>query len=618
MTQTDALPTDALVVYLSCEFGLTQNLPIYSGGLGMLAGDHLKAASDLGVPLVGVGLFYAHGYFRQELSPDGHQVAAYDRNDPAQMPLQLVTDAAGEPLEVAVTLVGEAVRLRVWRYDVGTVPLYLLDTDVEGNSADARAITDTLYGGDRITRIRQEMVLGVGAWRLLRALKQAPTVLHLNEGHSAFVQVERLRELVNVKGMTLDEGLDALRRGCVFTTHTPVPAGNEQFTTELISEYLTPILTEIGLPLSRFLELGRVTPDGDGFGMTPFALRTTQAANGVAQLHGEVAREMWAPMWPDLKVKDVPIGAVTNGVHAPTWTGRPVAALLEGAGIDVAARPQDTPWGSARDIDAAAVWAAKNTARQELITALPGALEGTGASDADIATAAGLHPDALTIGFARRFATYKRAGLLFSDLARLERLVGDAERPVQVLFAGKAHPADSEGQALMAHVVEWTRTSALRDRMVFLVGYDMDLAQRLVAGVDVWLNNPRRPQEASGTSGMKAALNGALNVSIPDGWWPEADPGTGWTIGDEAWAEQGVERDAKDAESLYALLEGEVVPTFYDRDADGVPVRWIEMSRNAIAGAGEFFTTARMVDQYVREYYVPADRASRALPTGGL
>ncbi len=618
MAATHDLPDDALVVYLSLEFGVSQELPVYSGGLGMLAGDHLKSASDLNLPLVAVGLFYAHGYFRQELSPDGRQVAAYARNVPGDMPLQLVTDEAGEPLEVSLELDGEVVRVRAWRHDVGVVPLYLLDTDVEGNSPDVRAITDTLYGGDRETRIRQELVLGVGAWRLMRLLKKRPTVLHLNEGHSAFVQVERLRELVKVKGMPLGEAVEAVATGCVFTTHTPVPAGNEEFTTELVARYLTPMLDDIGMPLERFLMLGRVAPTDADFGLTPFALRTTQLANGVAQLHGEVAREMWAPMYPSLRVADVPIGAVTNGVHAPTWTGPLVAALLRAKGIDLAATPGATPWASARDLDEAELWQAKVDARRALIAQLPVLLDGTGASADDLAAAAALDPAALTIGFARRFATYKRAGLLFRDLDRLERLVNDSEEPVQVLFAGKAHPADTEGQKLLADVVAWTRRPELRGRMVFLVGYDMELAQFLVAGVDVWLNNPRRPQEASGTSGMKAALNGGLNLSIPDGWWPEAKAGTGWTIGDAAWTEEGEERDAKDALALYDLLETQVVPMYYRRDESGVPREWLEMSRQAIAGAGEYFTTARMVAEYAREYYAPADAAARTLPTGSL
>lgn len=470
MAHTPLLPDDACVVYLSAEFGISDALPVYSGGLGMLAGDHLKSAADLGLPLLGIGLFYAHGYFRQELSAEGGQVAAYTRNDPAQMPVALVTDADGAPLEVTVSLPSGEVRVRAWRHDVGSVPLYLLDTDVEGNSPAHRAITDALYGGDRTTRIEQELVLGVGAWRLVRALGLAPTVLHLNEGHSAFVQVERLRELVLDQGMDVDSALSQLPHGCLFTTHTPVPAGNEQFSTALITTYLAPALLEIGLPLERFLALGRVHPRDGDYGMTPFSLRTTDAANGVAQLHGEVAREMWRGMWPERRVDEVPIGAVTNGVHAPTWTGPSVAALLTDQGIDIAAAPTATPWGNARQIAPADLWQAKRAARRALLESLPAQLEGTGASAEDIAAAAALDPDALMIGFARRFATYKRAGLLFRDLERLEALVSSPDRPVQVLFAGKAHPADTEGQRLLADVVEWTRRPAFRGRMVFLVG----------------------------------------------------------------------------------------------------------------------------------------------------
>lgn len=605
------LPESALVAYLSAEFAVTDELPIYSGGLGVLAGDHLKAAADLGVPMVGVGLLYRHGYFRQRLSPEGRQVAEYPRNDPADMPVAPALGPDGEPVEVTVRLLDEDVRARVWRHDVGSVPLLLLDPDVEGNSPAARGICEALYGGDRETRIRQEVLLGIGALRALRSMGMDPTVIHMNEGHSAFVQVERLREMVRERGIGLREAWDLLPAGAVFTTHTPVPAGNEVFEEDLVRRYLGPALAEIGFDVDRFLGVGVVGPADVGFGMTPFALRTSGAANGVAQLHGEVSRAMWARLWPRVPVDAVPIGAVTNGVHGPTWVGPDMAALLEGAGVDIAGPPVEGGWARAADLTDEQLWSARNAAARRLLGALPDRLAGTGASDEDLAAAAALDPDALIIGFARRFATYKRAGLLFSDLERLERIVTDARRPVQILFAGKAHPADTGGQDLLAEVVRWTRRPALRGRMVFLPGYDTTLAGLLVAGVDVWLNTPRRPQEASGTSGMKAALNGGLNLSIPDGWWPEAAPGSGWTIGDEAWTEDGEARDAMDAASLYALLEDEVVPLFHDRDADGIPRRWVGMSRTAVTGAGTFFTTARMVAEYAERYYAGADAASR-------
>lgn len=605
-----SLPADARIAYLSAEFGVTDDLPVFSGGLGVLAGDHLKAAADLGLPLVGVGLFYTHGYFRQALSPAGEQLAQYPVNDPSAMPLAPVLDADGAPLLISVSLAGETVHARAWRHDIGGVPLYLLDADVEGNSEPARHVTDALYGGDRETRIRQEVLLGVGALRLLRAIGADPTVIHMNEGHSAFVQVERLRELVVERGMGVDEALALLPAGTVFTTHTPVPAGNEVFSTELVTRYIGPLLDEIGLPLARFLTLGVVHPDDDGFGMTPFALRTSGFANGVAQLHGEVSRAMWKEIYPGTAERDVPIGAITNGVHGPTWIGPEAASLLADVGISPSDGPQ-AAWNRVLDITDARLWQARRAARRRLLDALPEQLAGTGATPEDLSAAAGLDPDALLIGFARRFATYKRAGLLFSDLERLERLLTDAERPVQILFAGKAHPADEEGKALLAQVVGWTRRPSLRGRLVFLPDYDTTLAAHLVAGVDVWLNTPRRPQEASGTSGMKAALNGALNLSIPDGWWPEARPGTGWTIGDPAWTEDGDARDARDAEALYRLLEDDVVPTYYARDASGLPTAWLAMSKAAIAGAGSFFTTARMVSEYRDRYYVPADAAAR-------
>jgi glycogen phosphorylase len=437
-------------------------------------------------------------------------------------------------------------------------------------------------------------------------------VVHLNEGHSAFVQVERLREMVLGEGLDVETALERLPRGVVFTTHTPVPAGNEVFATELLREYLSDALEEIGLPFARFRELGVVDPEETGFGMTPFALRTAGAANGVAQLHGEVSRRMWAGIWPDLPVDEVPIGAVTNGVHAPTWVGPDMAAELAARGVDVTGAPEAGNWAAAAGIEDAVLWRVRREARRRLFAALPARLAGTGADASDIAAAEGLDPDVLTIGFARRFATYKRAGLIFSDLERLARLVNSADRPVQILFAGKAHPADEGGKALLAEVVAATRSAGLRARMLFIPDYDTALAALLVAGVDVWLNTPRRPQEASGTSGMKAALNGALNLSISDGWWPEAAPGTGWTIGDPAWTEEGDVRDAKDAESLYRLLEQEVVPLFHRRDADGLPREWLAMSRAAIVDAGATFTTARMVSDYVRDYYAPAHAASSA------
>ena len=607
------LPTSALVAYLSAEFGVTDALPVYSGGLGVLAGDHLKAAADLGVPLVGVGLFYRHGYFRQRLATSGEQLAWYPENVPEAMPVEPALGPDGAPVEVTVRLRGEDVRLRVWRHDVGTVPLLLLDSNVDGNSEEARRVTDALYGGDRETRIRQEILLGIGALRALRALGLHPTVVHMNEGHSAFVQVERLRELVQEGGLDVESALGRLPAGVVFTTHTPVPAGNEVFAADLVRDYLSDALAEIGLPFDRFRELGVIHPHEQGFGMTPFALRTSGAANGVARLHGEVSRAMWAGIYPGLAPDEVPIGAITNGVHAPTWVGPDMADQLARLGVDVAGSPASGDWAAAERISDEDLWRVRGRARRRLFAALPERLARTGADPGDIAAAEALDPDALTIGFARRFATYKRAGLIFSDMDRLARIVNAADRPVQILFAGKAHPADEGGKSLLAGVVAATRTRALRARLVFLPDYDTDLAALLVAGVDVWLNTPRRPQEASGTSGMKAALNGGLNLSIPDGWWPEAAPGTGWTIGDASWNEEGDARDARDADALYRLLEDEVVPLFHRRDDAGLPREWLAMSRAAIVGAGTLFTTARMVGDYVRDYYLPAHAAAEAV-----
>jgi starch phosphorylase len=579
------------VAYFSCEFGLDESLPIYSGGLGVLAGDHLKSASDLGVPLVGVGLFYREGYFRQELDAHDWQTERYPENDPERLPLTL------EPATIAVEVADDTglvpVRVQVWRAQVGRIPLYLLDTDVDGNPDWARTITDRLYGGDREHRLRQELVLGVGGVRVLRALGINPTVFHMNEGHSAFLQLERLRELVEDGQLPREAALQRLRASTVFTTHTPVPAGNEIFDAALVRRSVAELVGRCGFTWDEFVALGRLRAEESGFGLTPFALRTSAHANGVSALHGEVSREMWHGLWPDRPTEDVPIGSVTNGVHARTWITDELDALL-GTEEDMGA----PDFARAYELDDEALWHVQRRARGALIDfmrsrGLPGSFD----------------PEALTIGFARRFATYKRADLVFSDPDRLARLLADTERPLQIVLAGKAHPADEGGKELIQKVVAFARSERSNGRVVFLPDYEMTLARYLVQGVDVWLNNPRRPLEASGTSGMKAALNGVVNVSILDGWWVEGySVETGFAIGGDWIATDDAAQDAADAEALFAVLEEQVLPAYYERDARGLPPRWLALMRNSIAQLGARFNTNRMLVEYVEGLYLPAHR----------
>jgi starch phosphorylase len=582
-TQTER-PDDFLVAYFSAEFGLDESLPIYSGGLGVLAGDHLKAASELGVPLVGIGLFYRRGYFRQRLDAGDRQVEHYPLTDTTRLPLELVPMA---PIVALADDRGELVpvRLCVWRVQVGRVTLYLIDTHVEGNPD--WAVTETLYGGDRANRLRQELLLGLGGVRVLRELGLAPTVFHLNEGHSAFLQLERWREYA-AAGLAPEEALERLRSSTVFTTHTPVPAGNEAFDPELVHQNVAGLVASCGLQWDDFLALGSVATDDERFGLTPFALRTSRYANAVSQLHGEVSRELWRSLWPERDLDDVPITSITNGVHQRTWVSPELEQLLGDT---------DPHFELARNVPANELWAAHCSAKRRLLDFIA---ETRGARELD--------PDVLTIGFARRFATYKRASLLFSRPERLAALLGDTDRPIQVLLAGKAHPADEDGKDLIQQVVEFAREPLAVGRVVFLEDYEMTLARRLVQGVDVWLNTPRRPYEASGTSGMKAALNGGLNCSILDGWWAEAySPAVGFAIaGDAPAGATEEEQDEVDADALFAALEADVIPAFYERDGEGLPRRWIALMRESIAELGPRFGTARMVSEYVERLYLPA------------
>ena len=584
---------DLLVAYFSLEFGVDASLPIYSGGLGILAGDHLKSASELGVPLVAVGLLYRHGYFRQSLDGDGRQLERYPETDPDRLPIRPELDANGEPVVLRVELGDDTVAVQVWRAQVGRVPLFLLDAGLDENPPESQLVTSTLYGGDRELRIKQEVLLGIGGVRALERLGVRPTVFHMNEGHAAFLVLERLRALVE-NGTPAEDAQALVRASTVFTTHTPVPAGNEVFDPTLLHRYLAPIAASAGFGWDDFLALGRVADDDQGFGMTPLALRMSARANGVSELHGDVSRGLWNALWPDRGVDEVPIGHVTNGVHARTWVASELLALLEAAGVRPAEAPHDQSWERALDLDDEELWrlhGARKLALAELVAAR---------------TSRKLDPGALTIGFARRFATYKRAGLLFSQPERLVRLLGDAHRPVQIVLAGKAHPRDREGKELIRQVVAAAAELPGGSRVTFVEDYDVNVARLLVSGVDVWLNTPRRPQEASGTSGMKAGMNGVLNCSILDGWWHEGyTPELGWAI-DGGAHDDPDELDRADRESLFRLLEEEIVPSFYRRGENGLPEGWLAMMKASIAGVGGGFNTHRMVADYVERYYRPA------------
>ena len=593
-----------LVAYFSPEFGISETLPQYAGGLGVLAGDHLKAASDLGVPLAAIGLLYDEGYFRQRLNADGMQEERFPPLDPHSLPLH-ATD-----VQVAVNLAGDVVRANVWRAQIGRVPLYLLDTNVVGNSTEAAAITDRLYGGDSEHRLRQEIVLGVGGVRALRALGLAPQVFHTNEGHAGFLSLERVRELVNT-GLTFAEAIHAVRAGGLFTTHTPVQAGIDRFTRQLMEKYFGDFARECGSTFDELLKVGQhevVLPDEaehDGVGRdTPFnmavmGLRLAGQANGVAQLHGRVSREMFAGLWPNLPVGEVPIGAITNGVHAPTWVGEHIAPLLAQSVGPTWSEADATSWAGVDRLDDHDVWTARARGRAELVAFVRSRIGDTA-----------LNPNALTIGFARRFATYKRATLLLAQPDRLRALLLQSEHPVQFVFAGKAHPADQAGKEMIREIELFARQLEVNHRFVFVADYDMAVARAMYHGCDVWLNNPRRPLEACGTSGMKAALNGALNCSILDGWWDECYDGrNGWAI-ESTEDDDLVARDHFEADSLFDLLEREIVPLFYDVAADGVPHGWLEKMKHNWRSLGPFVNAARMVRDYTTVLYEPAAAAA--------
>lgn len=621
------------IAYFSPEYGIAAALPQYSGGLGILAGDHLKSASDIGVPIVGVGLFYKTGYFRQSLNRDGWQQETYPVLDPDDLPLSLLREEDGTPSIITLRLPGgRELRAQVWRAQVGRVPLLLLDSDVPGNDDAMRAVTERLYGGGGEQRLQQELLLGMGGVRALRLWSRltgapAPDVYHSNEGHAGFLAIERISELVTGYDLSFDEALEQVRAATVFTTHTPVPAGIDRFERSLIEVYFGGDLALPGVPVDRLLELGAEKYEGGDpavFNMAVLGLHIAQRANGVSKLHGVVSRDMFDGLWPGFDADEVPITSITNGVHAPTWVDRKVYDLAS-SHADVleqdAANPLETrdAWSRLADLPRADVWATKRELRSQLVDEARARVRASwierGASPAELGwTDEILDPDALTIGFARRVPTYKRLTLMLRDPERLKKILTDPERPVQIVIAGKSHPADDTGKQLIQQMVRFTDDPEVRHRIVFLPNYDIAMAQHLYPGCDVWLNNPLRPFEASGTSGMKAALNGALNLSILDGWWDEwFDGQNGWAIPTADGVDDPDRRDDIEANALYDLIEGQVAPRFYDVDEENLPQNWLAMVLHTVSTLGPKVLASRMVGEYTERLYVPAARAGWAL-----
>jgi starch phosphorylase len=608
------------IAYFSAEFGVHNSLPIYSGGLGILAGDHSKEASDLGLPFVGIGFVYPEGYFQQKISAAGQQEAHYLQLDYSTAPLEPVfTKDTSGPLKFF--LGGRDIYVAVWRVRLGSGSLVLMNADVEENQPWDRELSSRLYGGNRETRLMQEMLLGIGGVRMLRALNLNPAVYHANEGHAAFLLLERIREMIEA-GSSFDDAVEQVRATSIFTTHTPVPAGHDTFQFSLIEKHFAGYWDQLGLNREQFLALGAYNDHfggGTNFNMTALALRLTGQYNGVSQLNGVVSRQMWHPMWPDRTADEVPITSVTNGVHVPTWLAPELSRLYSKHLGQDWLRHHDDPkfWERIDEIPEEELWSLHQRLRAKLMSFMrerarrKWMVEGTGATHA-LASGTLFDPEALTIGFARRFATYKRALLAFRDVERLKKILQDSWRPVQIVFAGKAHPDDAPGRNLIHNVYEIARDASMGGHIAFVEDYDILVAKHLYHGVDVWMNNPRPPLEASGTSGMKAALNGAPNFSVRDGWWYEGYHGTnGWVIGaDPMTAVSEEERDAADAESLYTTLENEVVPLFYDRDSDGVPRGWVQVMKAAIKYGAPAFSARRMVKEYAERMYLPAMKAA--------
>ena len=604
------------VAYFSAEFGLHESLPIYSGGLGVLAGDHLKSASDLGIPLVGMGLLYNQGYFRQTLDSEGWQQESYLDNDTKMLPIEQVNGVDGKPIQVSIETHVGTLQARLWRVEVGRTTLYLLDSNVPENSESDRALTSRLYGGDAQVRIRQELLLGVGGVKALHALNIHPSVLHLNEGHSAFAGLELIRAKMAEDAVSFGQAARDVATMTVFTTHTPVAAGHDRFPAALVEEHLGKLREEISLSFDDFMGLGRVYPGdhNEPFCMTVIALKLSRHANGVSSLHGGVSRQMWQPLYPGRPEEEVPIGHITNGVHVESWLSPQMHLLYDRhLGVDWNKRMREpSTWQGITSIDDVEFWETQQVLKARMIDFVRNRLvqQAKRRNEPDETLerlGQALDPNALTIGFARRFATYKRAGLVLSDAERLKTLVNATDRPVQIVFAGKAHPEDRYGKELIQQIARLSRQPEFSQRIVFVENYDMDVARHLVQGVDIWLNNPRRPQEASGTSGEKVLLNGGLNCSILDGWWAEAYDGTnGFAIGRGQTHSSVTVQDERDHEALLETLTKEVVPLFFNRDASGLPRGWIFRQKSALRTLAWRFNAERMVLDYVQQSYLPA------------
>ncbi len=618
-----------LTAYFSMEYGIGEGLPIYSGGLGMLAGDHIKSASDLGLPIIGVGLFYKQGYVRQVINREGWQNEEYPDNDWAHMPVEHV-QKDGKDIIVDIPLGGETVKACVWRVPVGRTSLYLLDTNLQENTPAQRAITEKLYGGDRENRIRQEVVLGIGGVKALTAMGIYPTVYHINEGHSAFLLFQRIIDLMKNEKLTFEQAREKVWSTSVFTTHTPVIAGNEHFDPALVRKYMDYYANEMGIGWERFLEIGKETPQSTTYCMTVVALRLAAFCNGVAKLHGAVSREMWHNLWPGLPKLEVPITSITNGIHSSSWISHELDELYRTYLFDNnqmgAIDPSEAaPWEKMSNIPDDKLWGVHAVRKEKLIKMvrerLQRQLTRQGLDVMTVKKAANvLRPDVLTIGFARRFATYKRATLLFKDLNRLDKIINNPARPVQFVFAGKAHPADTAGKEFIKLIVGLTQNDPrFKGKIVFVEDYNMNVARYMVQGVDVWLNNPIRPMEASGTSGMKAALNGALALSILDGWWDEVGPcDFGWSIGGAENYKSEAERDAVEAESLYSLIEQDIAPTYYAKeDRESFSAAWVALMKESVRHIAPFFNTNRMVKEYYERFYVPANNYGLGLNEPG-
>ena len=605
---------DKQIAYFSFEFGLHESMPFYAGGLGILSGDHLKEASDLGMPLTAVGFIYSQGYFVQHITEDGWQETRVKITDFKEVPIIALLDENRSPLTISVELPGRSVFARIWEMEVGRVHLFLLDTDIEENSPTDRQLTARLYSSDLEVRISQEILLGVGGARALALLGYTPVVWHMNEGHSAFLAVERIRELKKT-GLTFDQAAEKVRTGDVFTTHTPVPAGNDMFPLWLIDKYFSQVWTELEITRDQFIDLGKQTqPWGDTFVMPVLALHLSERANAVSELHGHVSKKMWNFLWPNVKEENVPIGYVTNGVHTRSWLARRMGLLFDQyMGPDWSDHLDDPAfWEGIKNIPDEDLWAVRRHLKNKLVNFANERtrqtwLNGVVTPSQAIAGGVFLEPYSLTIGFARRFATYKRANLVFRDFDRLMRIITNPYRPVQIIFAGKAHPADEPGKLLIQQVYRAVKDNRSGGRLVFLEDYDMNIARYMVQGVDIWMNTPRRPNEASGTSGMKAALNGALNFSILDGWWREGYNGkNGWSIGSEKEYTDTDQQDYDDSQSIYESLEKEIVPLFYERNNKKIPVEWLKFVKESLRTLTPQFSLQRMLKEYMTNYYLPA------------